>query len=195
MRTSRDWIDKAVAELDVPAVLASSDSEAALTPRSTGRGALRIELSLAPDEVDALDEICRSDELSPTQALTQIVRARLLGRPQFGRADRARLRSCLALLRALEQHVGRAARSAAALRQPVDIMDARSQELLDLAIYLRRVGRAIGEAMLGNLQFWRDGSPTTTIGAEAARPGPPELAAPALEAVARERARRPRARA
>jgi hypothetical protein len=195
MRTSRKWIDEAVAELDDAALLVAADVAAELTPRSTSRGPLRIEFTLTPDEVEALDEICRGDDLSPAQALTQIVRARLLGRPQFGRADRARLRSCLALLRALEQHVGRAARSASALRQTTDIVDARSEELLDLAVYLRRVGRAIGEAMLGNLQYWRDGAPLTTIAAEAGRTGSPEPVTPALEVVARERARRPRARA
>lgn len=164
MRTSREWIDRTVAELDHPVVSASADASLAKASPSSAEQ-LKFEITLTPKEVEALDEICRADELSPKQALIHIVRARLLGQPQFGRSDRARLRACLELLRALEQHVGRAARPATALRPSATVIGARTKELLELGAYLHRIGRAIGEAMLGNLQYWR-GEP----GGEAAPP-------------------------
>jgi hypothetical protein len=156
MRTSREWIERAVADLDVPeAAKADLRVQGA---ESAASGATTYELTLSPEEAQALDAICREDELSPRQALEHIVRARLLGRPQFGRADRVRLRACLELLRALEQHVGRAARPIWARGQTPAVIGARTQELLDLGAYLRRVGRAIGEAMSGNLDYWRGGA-------------------------------------
>jgi hypothetical protein len=150
MRTSREWIDQTIAGLDEPATLADAPAASATTPAR-----LTLELELSAEERRVLDEICAQDELSPVQALTQILRSRLLGRPQFGRADRARLRSCLELLRALEQHVGRAARPAKGRGQTAEVISARTNELLELGDYLRRVGRAIGEAMAGNLQYWQ----------------------------------------
>jgi hypothetical protein len=194
MRTSREWIERTVDELDDPTALAVVDGDVAPRPSSTGGGGLKIELTLSPEEADALDDICRADDLSPVRALTHIVRARLLGRPQFGRADRARLRSCLALLRALEQHVGRAARPATALRQTVAAVNMRTNELLDLGVYVRRVGRAIGESMLGNLQYWRGESGATPFkAAEPASRVTDPVRAPAD--AARERSDRSRARA
>jgi hypothetical protein len=122
-----------------------------------------LDLLLSGEEMQALDEICREDELSPNQALVHIIRARLLRRPQFGRGDRARLRACLELLRALEQHVGRAARPAKAPGQTATVVSTRTQELLELGAYLGRVGRAIGESMMGNLRYWQ-ADPTFSVG-------------------------------
>jgi hypothetical protein len=175
MRTSREWIDKTVAELDdAPAQARSAAAPAAGPAR---REPARFELTLTPQEAEALDAICRHDELSPSQALVHIVRARLLDQPQFGRTDRARLRSCLELLRALEQHVGRAARPAGALRQTAVVMNTRSKELVELGVHLRRIGRAIGESMLGNLQYWRgelSAAPDAPGSADPEAPGPPD---------------------
>jgi hypothetical protein len=191
MRTSREWIEKTVAELDDPVAL--EVPRAARTARATRDEPAKFELTLTPQELAALDEVCLADDLSPRQALIQIVRARLLDQPQFGRADRARLRACLELLRALEQHVGRAARPAAALRPSVAVANASLRELIELGVYLRRVGRAIGESMLGNLQYWR-GEPRP------ASDEPVELAAhtadpEALGSTESGRARRPPLRA
>jgi hypothetical protein len=153
MRTSREWIENAVADLDV--FEAAKPGLRVQGPEPAPSASTTYELTLSREETEALDAICREDELSPPQALEQIVRARLLARPQFGRADRVRLRACLELLRALEQHVGRAARPLWARGQTAAVIGARTQELLELGAYLRRVGRAIGEAMSGNLDYWR----------------------------------------
>ena len=173
MRTSREWIDRTVAELDGSAGWSSPvDAECADEAKSCPPHQLTLELTLSPEETRALYEICGADELSPKQALVHIVRARLLARPQFGRSDRARLRACLELLRALEQQIGRAARPARARGQAEIPVGALTRELLDLAAHLRRVCRAIGEAMTGNLQYWQ-AEPTAPVGAAEPRaPGP-----------------------
>jgi len=111
MRTSREWIERTVAGLD-PAEASTIAPEArhvSVRPGPQDSRALIFEITLSDEEVAALDAICLEDELTPKQALSHIVRARLLQRPQFGRGDRARLRACVELLRAMEQHVGRAA--------------------------------------------------------------------------------------
>jgi hypothetical protein len=157
MRTSREWIDATMAELEGSAIW-SAERETGCQPAEAhpdAPGRLTLDLILSPEELQTLDGICREDELTPKQALTHIIRARLLGRPQFGRSDRARLRACLDLLRALEQHVGRAARPAKGRGQTATVVSARTAELLDLGAYLRRVGRAIGESMTGNLRYWQ----------------------------------------
>lgn len=156
MRTSREWIEKTATALDAPQSGPTPPATPKTPrPRPSRRGELTVEITLTAEEAEALDAICREDELSPAQALGHIVSARLLAKPQFARGDRARLRACLELLRALEQHVGRAARPAGALRQTGFAAQARVEELLELGGYLRRVGRGIGEAMLGNLAYWR----------------------------------------
>jgi hypothetical protein len=172
MRTSREWIEQTVAELD--------GGTAVETPVAVGAAALQsvpyppphlsVHLTLSADEQDALHAICRDGDVSPQQAVTHIVRARLLARPQFERFDRSRLRICLGLLRAVEQHIGRAARPAKARGQTEEIVGARSDELLDLAVYVRRVCRAIGEAMLGNLQYWQAGAGPSAAGSADLRP-------------------------
>jgi hypothetical protein len=165
MRTSREWIDRTVAELDSsegwssPAPAEGGDKGKSYPPHQ-----LTLELTLSPEERQALDEICRADELSPKQALTHIVRARLLARPQFGRSDRGRLRACLELLRALEQQIGRAVRPAKARGQTEAPASTLTRELLDLSSHLRRVCRAIGESMTGNLQYWQ-ADPSSPLGA------------------------------
>jgi hypothetical protein len=156
MRTSREWIDRTVAELDSSAGWSSTaPAEGADKAKTYPPEQLTLELTLSPQERQALHEICRDDELSPKQALTHIVRARLLARPQFGRSDRGRLRACLELLRALEQQIGRATRPVKASGQTEAAVNALTRELHDLAAHLRRVCRAIGESMTGNLQFWQ----------------------------------------
>lgn len=167
MRTSRQWIEQRLAELErAPAPLAPLRRDKA-QPRLAACDQLTFEIVLSGDELRALQAMCLEDELSPKQALSNIVRARLLGQPQFGRGDRARLRACVELLRAIEQHVGRAARPAAAAGRTSIGRDVLLQELLELGGYLRQVGRGIGEAMMGNLSFWR-GVPADDDGA--ARP-------------------------
>ena len=160
MRTSREWIERTVAELDPagPAAIEAEVRHLSVQPKSRDFRSLTFEITLSEEEVEALDEICREDELTPKQALGHIVRGRLLQRPQFGRADRARLRACVELLRAVEQHVGRAARPISALNPTVAGVENCAGELLELGVYLRRIGRAIGESMQGNLDFWRGGS-------------------------------------
>jgi hypothetical protein len=157
MRTSREWIERTVAELDAegPAAVAPKVRHVSVRPGPREARALTFEITLSEEEVEALDAICLADELSPKQALAHIVRARLLQRPQFGRADRARLRACVELLRAMEQHVGRAARPVSAMKPTLAGVEQCAGELLELGGYLRRIGRAIGDSMLGNLEFWR----------------------------------------
>lgn len=157
MRTSREWIERTVAELDLtgPAAIEAEGRHLSVRTRPRDFRSLTFEITLSAEEVEALDAICREDELTPKQALGHIVRARLLSRPQFGRGDRARLRACVELLRAMEQHVGRAARPVSAMRPTVAGVEICAGELLELGGYLRRIGRAIGESMLGNLDFWR----------------------------------------
>jgi hypothetical protein len=160
MRTSREWIEQTLGELErSPAPVATPRRESA-RPRQAAADQLTFELTLSEEELRALQAICDEDELSPKQALDQIVRARLLGQPQFARADRARLRACLELLRALEQHVGRAARPASAAQRTGLGREVLVQELLELGGYLRQVGRGIGEAMLGNLRYWQGDAAT-----------------------------------
>ncbi len=164
MRTSRSWIDRTVAELDSPPGRSSPvPAERANKAESHPSHELTLELTLSPEEAQALYEICGADELSPKQALLHIVRARLLARPQFGRSDRGRLRACLQLLRALEQQIGRAARPARARGQTDAAVSGPTRELLDLAAHLRRVCRAIGESMTGNLQYWQANA-TSAVG-------------------------------
>jgi hypothetical protein len=181
MRTSREWIDGTMAELDGSAIR-SVESEAGCRPAEAHSGApgrLTLDLILSPEERQALDDICREDEFTPKQALTHIIRARLLARPQFGRSDRARLRACLDLLRALEQHVGRAARPAKGRGQTATIVSTRTAELLDLGAYLRRVGRAIGESMMGNLRYWQADTAASACAADDAPRGEAGAAGPA----------------
>lgn len=169
MRTSREWIDRTVAELDScpdwSSPLPAQSSKAKPYPPHQ----LTLNLTLSPEERRTLFEICLADELSPQQALTHIIRARLLARPQFGRSDRGRLRACLELLRALDQQIGRAVRPAADA--------ALTQELFELAAHLRRVCRAIGESMTGNLQYWQ-ANPTPPVGVADHAPSAPETGAP-----------------
>jgi hypothetical protein len=181
MRTSRDWIDATMAELDRSAIWsAEAEADCQLAEAHSGaQGRLTLDLVLSPEEMQALDGICREDELTPKQALTHIIRARLLGRPQFGRSDRARLRACLDLLRALEQHVGRAARPAKGRGQTAAVVSTRTTELLDLGAYLRRVGRAIGESMMGNLRYWQTDSTSPAGAADDAPRGEADAAGPA----------------
>lgn len=168
MRTSREWIEQTLGELDrSPAPTPAPPRESARA-RLAAADQLTFEVTLSQDEVRALQAICLEDELSPKQAIGHIVRARLLNQPQFGRGDRARLRACLELLRALEQHVGRAARPAASPERTALGRDVLLQEMLELGGYLRQVGRAIGEAMLGNLRYWR----ADTSGEDAGPGGP-----------------------
>lgn len=155
MRTSRDWIERTIDELAAPPAPADLQRVGEGRARQAAADRCTFEITLSDAELDALDEMCRLDELSPKQALSHIVRARLLGQPQFGRGDRARLRACLELLRAIEQHIGRAARPAAALDRTALGREVLIQELLELGAYVRRVGRALGDAMQGNLHYWR----------------------------------------
>jgi hypothetical protein len=155
MRTSREWIDRTVAELDGSTGWSSAVPAEGMDKAKSCPPQLTLELTLSPEETQALYEICGADELSPKQALIHIVRARLLARPQFGRSDRGRLRACVELLRALEQQIGRAARPARARGQTEAADSALTRELIDLAVHLRRVCRAIGESMTGNLQYWQ----------------------------------------
>lgn len=155
MRTSREWIEQTLVELDRSPTPLAPLPRAAAPSRLAATDRLTFEVTLSEEELRALQSICQEDELSPKQALSQIVRARLLGQPQFGRGDRARLRACVELLRAIEQHVGRAARPAASPERTQLGRDVLRQELLELGGYLRQVGRGIGEAMLGNLSYWR----------------------------------------
>jgi hypothetical protein len=180
MRTSREWIDRTATELDSAAGWSAEPAAGCQHAEADSGvpGRLILDLVLSPEEMQALDEICREDELSPKQALTHIIRARLLGRPQFGRSDRARLRACLDLLRALEQHVGRAARPATARGQTATVVSAQTKELLELGAYLRRVGRAIGESMMGNLQFWRAHPTASVSGADEGRRGEADAMGP-----------------
>ena len=79
MRTSREWIDRTLAELDGPQGRSSPvPAEGADKAKSYPSSQLTLELTLSPEEMEALYEICRGDELSPKQALIHIVRARLL---------------------------------------------------------------------------------------------------------------------
>lgn len=155
MRTSREWIEQTLGELDRSTAPLAPSPRAAAPSRLAATDQLTFEVMLSEEELRALQAICLEDELSPKQALSQILRARLLGQPQFGRGDRARLRACVELLRAIEQHVGRAARPAASPERTELGRDVLRQELLELGGYLRQVGRGIGEAMLGNLSYWR----------------------------------------
>jgi hypothetical protein len=160
MRTSREWIERTVADLDRtgPSAIKAEVRHLSVRPGPRGARALTLEITLSEEEVRALDAICLEDELTPKQALANIVRARLLDRPQFGRGDRARLRACVELLRAMEQHVGRAARPVSVMKPTLVGVEHCAGELVELGAYLRRIGRAIGESMLGNLDFWRGGS-------------------------------------
>lgn len=162
MRTSREWIERTVAGLD-PVEVSTIAPEArcvSVRPGPRDSRALTFEITLSEDELAALDAICLEDELTPKQALSHIVHARLLHRPQFGRGDRARLRACVELLRAMEQHVGRAARPVSAMKPTLAGVETCVGELVELGAYLRRIGRAIGDSMLGNLEFWRGESET-----------------------------------
>jgi len=131
MRTSREWVEEAVADLDVPAVAQPDLRVEGAKPAAPG--ANTYELTLSREEAEALEAICGEDELSPRHALEHVVRARLLARPLWARG------------------------------QDSSVTGARTQELLDLGAYLRRVGRAIGEAMSGNLDHWRaDAAPSAS---------------------------------
>lgn len=169
MRTSREWIDQTLGEFERPPAPLARPLREPARPRFAAGDQLTFEITLSEDELRALEAICLEDELSPRQALLHIVRARLLGQPQFGRGDRARLRACLELLRALEQHVGRAGRAAASPGRTPPGRDILLQELLELGGYLRRVGRGIGEAMLGNLRYWRGEAAGSEAGERPAR--------------------------
>jgi hypothetical protein len=168
MRTSRTWIEQTVRELEAlssdPAAPADAN-ERRRASRAAASDLLSFEVTLSPEELEALAAICDADELSPKQALSQIVRARLMGEPQFSRPDRTRLRACLDLLRALEQHIGRAARPAATLKRTPLGREVLVEELVELGAYLHAVGNAIGEAMRGNLEYWQGETP-------AAQPAP-----------------------
>ena len=162
MRTSREWIETTVAGLEPadPSTIAPEVCRLNVRPAPRDGRVRTFEITLSEEEVAALDAICLEDELTPKQALSHIVRARLLIRPQFGRGDRARLRACVELLRAMEQHVGRAARPVSRMKPTLIGAENCAGELLELGAYLRRIGRAIGASMLGNLDFWRGESDT-----------------------------------
>ena len=53
--------------------------------------------------------------------------------------------------------------------QTATVVSTRTQELLELGAYLRRVGRAIGESMMGNLRYWQ-APPTFPVGVADAGP-------------------------
>jgi hypothetical protein len=140
------------------------DDEAALSTPAGDEGRLlaappatsaTFSVSLTAEEVAALRRIAAQDELSEQQALLHLTRSRLLGRPQFSRPDRARRRSSLALLRALDRHLGRAARPLGARDAPPDIAAARVDEIQALGVHVRRVCDAIGQSLLGNLRYWQ----------------------------------------
>lgn len=167
MRTSREWIEKTLAGLDEPVPPAVANGPG--RPKASRQAAadrMTFELTLSEAELEALDVICREGDFSPKQALQHIVRARLLKRPQFGRADRVRLRACLEVLRALEQLIGRAARPAASPERSALGREVLIRELLGLGLYLRQVGQAIGGAMTGNLEYW-SADPAAEVGEEA----------------------------
>ncbi|THD53003.1 MAG: hypothetical protein E8A12_19165 [Phenylobacterium sp.] len=130
---------------------------------------IMFDLNFSSQEQMALRKICQAGDLSPQQALAHIVRARLLARPQFERFDRGRLRVCMGLLRLVEQHIGRAVR-AAAKGQTEEVVNSRIDELLELATDLRRVGYGLGEALLGNLQYWQAGSAEPADGSDGLHP-------------------------
>jgi hypothetical protein len=101
------------------------------------------QVTLSPQQLDRLNQCAAATGLDREVVLSRLVGAALADPERFDRFDRHRLRRCIDLLRAIEVHVARAARSIALRRLPPDLTARRVEELLDLGRYLRRVGSVL----------------------------------------------------
>jgi AcrR family transcriptional regulator len=102
-----------------------------------------VEITLSACQIDTLNRLGAAHGLDQRVVLSRLIDAALAGPEGFDRGDRHRLRRCVALLRALEIHVARAARSMSVRQLPPDLTARRVDELLDLGGYLHRVGSAL----------------------------------------------------
>jgi hypothetical protein len=143
VRQSRRWIE---AELD-----ALAGGEATL-----GDGIVRAEscaqVTLSPQEVEALKQRAAAAGLDREVVLARLISAALAGPEDIdlNRFDRHRLRRCIDLLRAIEVHIARAARSMSVRQLPPEVTGRRLDELLNLGRYLRRVGSVLSPRLRGH---------------------------------------------
>lgn len=100
-------------------------------------------VTLSAHQVDRLDHLAAATGLEANAVLSRLIDAALASPDRFDQFDRQRLRRCIDILRAIEVHVGRAARSVTLRRLPPELTARRLDELLDLGGYLRRVGSVL----------------------------------------------------
>ena len=100
-------------------------------------------VTLSAHQVDRLDRLAAASGLEAQVVLSRLIDAALASPDRFDRFDRQRLRRCIDILRAIEVHVARAARSVALRRLSPELTARRIDELLDLGRYLRRVGSVL----------------------------------------------------
>lgn len=134
MLQSRRWIESA------SEAVAGGDIAFSEGP---GRAESHVEILLSAHQAETLNRLAAAYGLDRQVVLARLIEAALAGPEHFDRVDRQRLRRCLALLRAIEVHVARAARSMALRQLPPDLTARRADELSDLGRYLRRVGSAL----------------------------------------------------
>jgi hypothetical protein len=102
-----------------------------------------VQITLSPCQIEILNRLGSAHGLDQQVVLSRLIDAAIAGPEGFDRIDRHRLRRCIALLRALEVHVARTARSMTLRQLSPDLTGRRIDELLDLGRYLRRVGSVL----------------------------------------------------
>lgn|GEM_PF-6931483 len=134
MRQSRHWIETASDEMTGLEV-----EPPAAAPLAT----CNAQVALSVQQYERVAQLAAATGLEETVVLSRLVDAALAGPDRLQWADRHRLRRCIELLRAIELHVARAARSMTVRRLPPELTAHRVDDLLDLGRYLRRVGWAL----------------------------------------------------
>lgn len=102
-----------------------------------------VQVTLSAHQVGLLERLAATTGLEEEVVLSRLIGAALASPDRFDRFDRQRLRRCIDLLRAIEVHVARAARSMTVRRLSPELTARRVDELLDLGRYLRRVGSVL----------------------------------------------------
>jgi hypothetical protein len=108
-----------------------------------GRAGSCAQVTLSPEQLAVLDRHAAATGLDREVVLSRLISAALAGPEGLDRFDRHRLRRCSDLLRAIEVHVARAARSITLRQLPPDVTACRVEELLELGRYVRRVASVL----------------------------------------------------